>query len=102
MCEFCHKHGEGKIWYMQVSNYSEDLLADIRRRKFVQEFFLHPEKLLEDEKMVMQLNRLPSFIRAIIMPFAIGAQKRKHYGQVVPIEDIDHVLGFVNSVTRLP
>ncbi|MFA5400849.1 MAG: 4Fe-4S binding protein [Dehalococcoidia bacterium] len=102
MCEFCHKHGEGKIWYKQASNYSEDLLSDIRRREFVKEFFLHPEKILEDEKMVLQLNRLPSFIRAIVMPFAIGRQKRTHYGQVVPIEDIDHVLGFVNSVTRLP
>ena len=48
MCEFCHKHGEGKKWYMQVSNYSEDLLSDLRRRKFIQEFFPHPERLLEE------------------------------------------------------
>ncbi len=102
MCEFCHKHGEGKIWYKQVSNYSEDLMSDINRREFVKEFFLHPEHLLEDEKAVIQLNRLPSFIRAIILPFAIGRQKRIHYGQVVPIEDIEHILNFVNSVTRLP
>jgi ferredoxin len=102
MCEFCHKHGEGKKWYMQAYNYSEDLLSYIGRRKFIQEFFQHPEKLLEDEKLVMQLNRLPSFIRAIVMPFAIGDLKRKHYGQVVPIEDIEHILDFVNSVTRLP
>jgi len=102
MCEFCHKHGEGKKWYLQAYNYSEDLLSDMRRRKFIREFFKHPEKILEDEKMVMQLNRLPSFIRSVILPFAIGRQKREHYGQVVPIEDIEHVLDFVNSVTRLP
>jgi ferredoxin len=102
MCEFCHKHGEGKIWYKQVSNYSEDLMSDLGRRKFVREFFLHPEHLLDDEKSVMQLNRVPSFIRAIILPFAIGRQKRTHYGQLVPIEDIEHILGFVNSIHRLP
>jgi len=102
MCEFCHKHGEGKKWYMQASNYSEDLLSDLGRRKFIQEFFIHPEKLLEDEKLVLQLNRLPSFVRAVAMPFAIGKQKREHYGQVVPIEYIDHILDFINSVTRLP
>ena len=32
-------------------------------------------------------NRLPSFVRAVISPFAIGRQKMNHYGQVVPIED---------------
>jgi hypothetical protein len=36
MCEFCHKHGEGQKWYLQAHNYSEDLLSDLRRRKFVE------------------------------------------------------------------
>jgi Fe-S-cluster-containing hydrogenase component 2 len=31
MCEFCLKHGEGKKWYLQAKNYSDDLLSDIRR-----------------------------------------------------------------------
>ena len=26
MCEFCHKHGEGKKWYLQAQNYAEDRL----------------------------------------------------------------------------
>ena len=50
----------------------------------------------------MQMNRLPSSLRAVIMPFAVGRQKKEHYGQVVPIEDIENILGFVNSVSRLP
>jgi hypothetical protein len=102
MCEFCHKHGEGEKWYLQVQNYSEDLLSDLRRRKFMGDFFLHPEKLLEAEKDIELLNRLPSFIRAVITPFAVGRQKREHYGQVLPIEDIERIMSFTNSVTRLP
>ena len=102
MCEFCHKHGEGKKWYLQAQNYSEDLLSDLRRRRFIKEFFQSPEKLLEEEKQVKMLNRLPTFVRAVISPFAIGRQKMNHYGQVVPIEDIERMLGFTNSVTRLP
>ena len=31
MCEFCLKHGEGKKWYLQAKNYSDDLPADLRR-----------------------------------------------------------------------
>jgi hypothetical protein len=26
MCQFCTEHGEGKTWYLQMKNYSEDLL----------------------------------------------------------------------------
>lgn len=102
MCEFCHKHGEGEKWYLRSQNYSQDLLSDLRRRKFTEDFFSHPEKLLEEEKQVEMLNRLPSFVRAVISPFAIGRQKMNHYGQVVPIEDIEKILAFTNSVTRLP
>jgi hypothetical protein len=25
MCDVCHKHGEGKKWYLQANNYSQDL-----------------------------------------------------------------------------
>jgi len=39
MCEFCMKHGEGKKWYLEAKNYSEDLLSDVRRVKFIREFF---------------------------------------------------------------
>ena len=45
MCEFCHKHGEGKKWYLQAKNYSDDLLSDLERRKYIVDFFAHPEDL---------------------------------------------------------
>ena len=28
MCEFCTKHGEGKKWYLQMKNYSRELLLE--------------------------------------------------------------------------
>ena len=34
MCEFCHKHGDGKKWYLQAKNYSVDLLRDAERKMF--------------------------------------------------------------------
>jgi len=102
MCEFCHKHGEGKKWYLQAQHYSEDLLSDLRRRKFIQDFFLHPEQLSQDEQKLEGLKRLPSFVRAVMTPLLVNRQKKIHYGQVVPIEDVEHIFGFVNSVIRLP
>ena len=28
MCEFCKEHGEGKKWYFEMKNYSEELLHE--------------------------------------------------------------------------
>src|SRR4030042_231291 len=102
MCEFCQKHGEGKTWYLQAQNYSEDLLSDLRRRKFIEEFFQQPEKLNEEVGKLDKLRQAPSFVRAVITPFMINRMKKVHYGQVVPIEDVERIFGFVNSVVRLP
>lgn len=101
MCEFCHKHGEGKKWYLQAKNYSEDLLSDLGRREFIRDFFSHPQKLADSDSALGQMERLPPFVRAVITPLIAGRQKKIHFGQVVPIEDVEQILGFTNSVVRL-
>ena len=101
MCEFCHKHGEGKKWYLQAKNYAEDLLSDLRRRNFIAEFFADPNKLNEDIGKIEKINKLPSFIRAVLTPYISNRQKKVHYGQVVPIEDVDRIFNFVSSVPRV-
>ena len=45
MCEFCLKHGEGKKWYLEAKNYSDDLLSDLRRRRFIEGFVSRPEDI---------------------------------------------------------
>lgn len=102
MCQFCHLHGEGKKWYLRAENYSEDLLSDMRRRKFIEDFFKNPGDLEASMAMLDNFERLPRFVRAVVTPFVIGRQKKLHYGQVVPLEDITKIFAFVNSVTRLP
>jgi ferredoxin len=102
MCEFCHKHGEGKKWYLQAELYSEDLLSDLRRRKFIHDFFQTPASLAKDEGRLDDFRRMPAFAKAVLTPLMVNRQKRVHYGQVVPIEDVDRIFEFVNSVVRLP
>jgi ferredoxin len=100
MCEFCLKHGEGKKWYLHAKNYSEDLLSDVRRRKFIEEFFTGPDTLASDAQRAARLDRLPRFIRSMIRRLVTRKMKKQHFGQVVPIEDVEAIFGFVNSVTR--
>ncbi len=102
MCEFCHKHGEGKKWYLRAQNYSEDLLSDLKRREFIQDFFSRPEHLGEGGSTREGQRHLPSFVRSVINLRAMNRQKKYHYGQVVPIEEVERIFGFVNSVVRLP
>jgi ferredoxin len=101
MCEFCHKHGEGKKWYLQAKNYSDDLLSDLKRRKFLSGFNSNPEdisKAFEKLAQVPQKNRL---IRNIFMSYSVNKMKKMHYGQVLPIEDVETILGFVNNIVRI-
>lgn len=100
MCEFCHKHGEGKKWYLQAKNYSEDLLSDLRRRKFIADFFSKPEDLAESMGKLEKLSRAPAFVKGVLAPYISGRQKKIHFGQVLPIEDIERIFGFVSSVIR--
>jgi len=100
MCEFCHKHGEGKKWYLQAKNYSDDLLSDLQRRNFIADFFSHPEKITQDKVQLERFQSVPAFVKAILTPFLSNRLKRTHFGQVLPIEDVDQIFGFVNSVIR--
>ncbi len=100
MCEFCHKHGEGKKWYLQAKNYSEDLMSDLRRRKFIADFFSKPEDLAESMGKLEKLSRAPAFVKGVLAPYISGRQKKIHFGQVLPMEDIERIFGFVSSVIR--
>jgi hypothetical protein len=52
LCEFCHKHGEGEKWYLQVKFYSEDLLSDLRRRKFVENLGPELKALMSGSELI--------------------------------------------------
>ena len=103
MCEFCHQHGEGKIWYLQAKNYADELANDLRRKRSVGEFLHNFEK--EQRKnldRMRQLPRAPKWVQSLIRRFVTQHQKKVHFGQVVPIEDVEAILSMMNHVVRVP
>lgn len=102
MCEFCHKHGEGEKWYLKAENYSEDLLSDLHRRKFIEDFFKYPQNLGKRVASLDDLEKLPSFVKNVVKPTITNREKKTHFGQVIPIEDLEKIIEFVTSVIRLP
>jgi ferredoxin len=108
MCEFCTQHGEGKVWYLEMKNYADELF--------------HAE-LSTDEKAIVQANTRyewnQRFWKTFVMPAITGQahppdigtsfhahsleeSKIEHFGQVLPIEDVEQVIERVDSITRIP
>jgi len=101
MCEFCHKHGEGKKWYLNANNYAEDLLSDLRRRQFITRFFENPDHLKKGRRALTALDVMPDFLWKGVRKKITAKQQVKHFGQVVPIEDVERILAMTTSVVRL-
>jgi ferredoxin len=112
MCEFCTKHGEGKKWYLQMKNYSQELLhAELspKQRKIVKvksrvewinkffEYFVLPQPKPVESSESKDIPK-PKPSEAQIME----ERKIEHFGQILPVEDVEAVIDMVNSITRVP
>ncbi|MBU4263205.1 MAG: 4Fe-4S binding protein [Proteobacteria bacterium] len=103
MCEFCTKHGDGKVWFKNAANYANDLLADLRRRKYIKDFF---QSTIEEG--IVTLGRLEVlFQKKKALPQRLVNQmvaraREEHFGQVVTIEDIREIVGKAATVVRMP
>jgi len=103
MCEFCTKHGDGKIWYKNAANYASDLLSDIRRRKYIETFLSSAfadgfQTLGRIETIFRKKGRLPEKVKAAM----ISKAKEEHFGQVLPIEEISDLVRKALTVVRMP
>jgi Pyruvate/2-oxoacid:ferredoxin oxidoreductase delta subunit len=103
MCEFCTKHGDGKIWYKNAQNYSLDLLSDIRRRAFIKDFLSTTfrdgfNSLGRLETLYVRKGRLPGSLTSRIE----GKAKEEHFGQVLPIEEIRELVMKADTIVRMP
>ena len=101
MCEFCTQHGEGKKWYLKMDNYAQDLLEQDGRRAYMTEFLNTFEERVPGE--IAQVEAL--FHTPLARPmnwYLTRTEKKSHFGQVVPIEEVEQVLNLVAGVIRLP
>ncbi len=106
MCEFCTRHGEGKVWYLQMKNYSREL---------------QNAKLTPEQQKATGFQTRPQWLDAFYRGFSLGegrADRRPelprtpqeavrrsmivHFGQVIPLKDVEEVLDMMTSITRIP
>lgn len=102
MCENCTKHGEGKKWFLQAKNYSDDLLADLNRTAYIKEFFAGQARLAGRAEPMRNLRLLPSPLRRMVRSVILRQMARDHYGQVVTMAEVREIIGMTGTVFRLP
>jgi Pyruvate/2-oxoacid:ferredoxin oxidoreductase delta subunit len=106
MCEFCTKHGEGKAWYLQMKNYSRELRSAR----------LSPAQA-KATGFETRSQWLDSFFRGFVQGQGQERKKPKrppspytvtrrsmivHFGQVIPLRDVEEILELMTSITRVP
>ena len=107
MCELCMQHGEGKKWYLQAKNYSQDLRSDLlRRMKLSGE---GNQRVVDPRRGFVRnqfdrLDQRPKWFRTLLKPYLSrylnNQQKEMHIGQVLPIEDVSNIFNMVNAIVR--
>jgi ferredoxin len=112
MCEFCTEHSEGRKWYLEMKNYSAELLnarltgrelalagTDTRLgwvQRFWRSFVLPAAGVkIEPEEWESQVATTDPAER-------LANTKRVHFGQVLPMKDVEAVLDLGTSITRIP
>lgn len=103
MCEFCSEHGDGKVWFKNAENYSRDLVSDLARRDYINQFFTSTidegaVTIGRLEALYGKKKRLP----ARLVKGMVDRAKVEHFGQVVTMEDIRELVGRAATVVRLP
>ncbi|NOY39252.1 MAG: 4Fe-4S ferredoxin [Nitrospirae bacterium] len=104
MCEFCTRHGEGKKWYENIANYTEEVFYQVNSEENLKNFLTNlPHSMKSGVEMAHKWKkRLPRIYRLIAYPLVSGHLRKTHFGQIVPIEDIETILDNFNSAVRLP
>lgn len=103
MCEFCVRHGDGSRWYLNAANYAVELLHDMKREKYIEEFL--PDMTANAArwlKIIDRGRRMSPELTARLLAVQSRKMKKIHFGQVIPLEDVEAVLGIVGQVVRLP
>ncbi|MFB0502229.1 MAG: ATP-binding protein [Candidatus Bathyarchaeia archaeon] len=104
MCDWCKQHGDGKKWYLNIKNYSEDLLNDQAVSEAANAYFQNIESVTQRRMGppdVLNLENNDDFTQYVeSMQKAVGTNI-PHRGQVVPVEDVKEIITLSSPIARI-
>jgi ferredoxin len=119
MCKFCTEHGEGKKWYLQIKNYADELLYEelsstekeivgvTTRVEYLDDLFenfVMPAMSSVPTEPDESESAPPSTEPPPVLPSedeTVAARQVEHFGQILPIEDVEEVIDIASSITRM-
>jgi ferredoxin len=104
MCEFCTSHGEGRKWYENAANYTAEVFHKVNSEKNTRQFLGDLSRSLREDvtRAAAWKRRLPRIYKLIAFPLVTRHLKKVHFGQIVPVEDVERILDRFSTVVRLP
>lgn len=103
MCEFCHRHGDGRAWYLAASSYAADLQSDLARRSYIVEFVSgFDARMRRTVPLLERLGAAPRPIANVVRAAVQRRMQRDHFGQPVTIEDCERIFDIATSIVRVP
>ncbi|MDW7774445.1 MAG: 4Fe-4S binding protein [Desulfobulbaceae bacterium] len=102
MCEFCTKHGDGKVWFKNAANYANDLMRDLNRRSYIKDFFSTIEERIITIGRLETIYRKKKTLPERVVRRMLDKAGEEHFGQVVIIEDIREIVSRAATVVRIP
>ncbi len=119
MRDFCTEHGEGKKWYLQAKNYSDELLfqelsaiqkeivgaetrAELRMRIYGNRFSKMFGTYSDQNKQKDSSPPDQSPDARLSEKELLERQQVQSFGQVLPIEEVEKVIDLAESITRMP
>ncbi len=103
MNEFHQKYGNGGKWYLNPENYDDHFLDDPARCKYIHDFYAdmasHDARKNMQKVVEQDASLQPSEFEKVIRD-RMKRQKDIHYGQVVPVEEIEQILKMCNTIMR--
>ncbi len=102
MCEFCVEHDEAQVWYLAMENYGQAMLSQNGRKEHISRFFQNFEESVANSLPALDAIQALPFVPDVVSKVATARQKKSHFGQVVPIEDVDKILDQIDLIVRLP
>jgi len=105
MCKYCAAHGDGRKWYLNPANFTEEIINSVRvQTARIVQMLGGPEKMnfelgaaetidsmlpnIHDQKALDALNELVA--------------EKMHGGQVVPLEDALEIVDLTKGIILIP
>jgi NAD-dependent dihydropyrimidine dehydrogenase PreA subunit len=105
MCEWCTRHGDGKKWYLNIKNYSKELLNDEAAVEAANDFFQKAEFAAGMGGLkypdLLKLRSDDEFSQVVAGTEKAVYNYAPHRGQVVPLEDANAIIKLAGPMAKI-